>query len=140
MDDIKYEITDSPDEDSIAFIREELNKYNQQYSEPDNHKPITIIVRENDNVIGGLLGGTYWEWLYIDRFWINEKYRRKGLGKEILNAAEAEAIKRGCKNAHLDTHDFQALEFYKKNGYKIKSKLKNLPRGYNKYLMWKKLI
>ena len=51
--------------------------------------------------------------------------------------AEKEAKKRGCNNAHLDTHDFQAMNFYQKNNYEICGQLDDLPKGYNKYLLKK---
>jgi hypothetical protein len=44
---------------------------------------------------------------------------------------------RGCKYSHLDTHDFQTVDFSKKNGYEIVSELKDLPKGHNKFLMKK---
>jgi len=139
MKDLNYEFDNNPDESSVNYIKEELNKYNQKFSQPDNYKKLEIIVRVDNKIIAGLAGCTYWGWFYIDRFWIEESYRGKGLGSKILNKAESEAVKRGCKFAHLDTHDFQALQFYKKKGYRVKSRLKDLPEGYYKYLMWKKL-
>ena len=33
--------------------------------------------------------------------------------------AENEAIRRGCKHAHLDTMDWQALDFYLGMGYTL---------------------
>jgi hypothetical protein len=62
------------------------------------------------------------------------------LGKEVLKIAETEAVKRGCIYVHLNTFDFQAPEFYKKNGYKIKYQWKDLPKDHIRYEMFKKLI
>lgn len=138
MNDFNYIIESDPDENSINFIKDELNKYNQMFAEPDNHKLLAVFIKDTDNkIIGGLLGETYWGWFYIDRFWINEKYRRQGLGSKILKSAEEEALIRGCKYSHLDTHDFQTVDFYKKNGYEIVSELKDLPKGHSKFLMKK---
>ena len=44
-------------------------------------------------------------------------YRRQGIGRQILLAAEREAIERGCQYAFLDTMQFQAPAFYEKLGY-----------------------
>ena len=141
MDNINYYIEDKPDESSVNFIRNELNKYNEKFVETDNHKILSVFIKDKGNkIIGGLLGETYWGWMYIDRFWIDEKYRKKGYGLKILKLAEGEAIKRGCKFAYLDTHDFQAIDFYKKNGYEIMSELKEFPKGHSKFLMRKILI
>jgi hypothetical protein len=44
-----------------------------------------------------------------------------------------------CQHAHVDTHDFQAVKFYKKNEYEICDQLNNLPEEYNQYLLKKDL-
>ena len=138
MNDFSCILEEDININDIDFIKKELNKYNENFTEPDNHKILNVIIKDNNNnILGGLLGGTYWGWLYIDRLWIDEKYRKNGLGTKILEIAEKEAKKRGCKFAHLDTHDFQAVDFYIKKGYEIISRLNDLPKGYNKYLMKK---
>jgi ribosomal protein S18 acetylase RimI-like enzyme len=137
-DDLIY--TSHPDAAEIEFIKEELDRFNYRIVENDDHRPVNLIVKsKNGEIIGGLLGMTYWGWLDIDRFWVKEEHRQKGIGKELLRKAEEEAINRGCTRAHLYTHDFQAVDFYKKRGYEIKCELENLPGGHSKYLMIKKL-
>jgi GNAT superfamily N-acetyltransferase len=133
-------IYDNPSNEEVTFIKESLDSYNFRIVPPDNHQPLSFIVKsDTDEIIGGIIGGTYWDWLDIDRFWIKEEYRRLGLGTTLLKKMEEAAIQRGCNNAHLDTHDFQALYFYLKNGYVIKSELLDLPKGHTKYLLWKRL-
>ena len=86
-----------------------------------------------------MLGGTYWEWLYIETFWIDESARGQGYGRALLSTAEDEAIKRNCRYAHLNTHSFQALGFYEKHGYQKAGELTHLPAGHSRYLLWKEL-
>src|SRR5512136_314007 len=93
-------------DDDVQFIRQKLNEYNSGFVHPDNHERLCLVVRRGDKVIGGLVGGTYWNWLYIELFWVDENERNTGLGTRILARAEEIAIQRGCKNAHLETHDF----------------------------------
>jgi ribosomal protein S18 acetylase RimI-like enzyme len=133
-------IYDNPGDEEITFIKESLDAYNFRIVPHDNHQPLSFIARSDQNeIIGGIIGGTYWGWLVIDRFWIKEEFRRQGLGTTLLGKMEESAIQRGCNNAHLDTHDFQALEFYLKKGYTIKSELPDLPKGHTRYLLWKRL-
>ncbi len=140
MNDFNCIIESYPNENSINFIKDELNKYNQMFAEPDNHKLLAVFLKDEAGKIkGGITGGTYWDWLYIDSLWIEELIRHKGYGKKLLEVAEKEAKKRGCNNAHLDTHDFQAVNFYQKNGYEICGQLDDLPVGYKRYLLKKKL-
>lgn len=46
--------------------------------------------------------------------------RRKGLGTEMMKAAEVEARKRGCAQVRLEvsTRNYAAIEFYRGLGYK----------------------
>lgn len=130
----------NPSDSEIQYIKDELKLFNDRIVGDDNHRQINIIVKnDRDEIIGGLISGTYWEWPYIDRFWVHENYRNQGIGKSVLKLAEDEAKNRGCNNVHLDTHDFPAVNFYKKQGYIIRCELSNLPKGHTKYLMTKEL-
>ncbi len=42
MNDFNCIIESDPDENSINFIKDELNKYNQMFAEPDNHKLLAV--------------------------------------------------------------------------------------------------
>ena len=106
----------------------------------DGHTPLSIVEYDNDgNVIGGILGGTYWGWMYIDILWVDEKHRKQGIGTRLLHEAESEAVCRGCHHVHLDTMSWQAPEFYKKHGYEVIGILPDIPRGNQKYLLMKAL-
>ena len=130
----------SPSENEIRFIREALYQFNREQVGDDGHASLNIVEYDEDgNVIGGILGGTYWGWMYVDILWVSEKHRRKGIGKKLLCAAEKEALRRGCHHVHLDTMSWQAPEFYKKQGYDIIGVLPDIPSGNQKYLLIKAL-
>jgi len=127
-------------EEDAQFIRQKLNEYNFGLVSADNHKKLCLVVRREGDTIAGLLGGTYWNWLYIELFWVDKKMRGEGLGSGVLQKAEEIAVQRGCKNAHLETHDFQNLNFYLKRGYVVFGQLENLPEGYTKFYLCKRLV
>jgi ribosomal protein S18 acetylase RimI-like enzyme len=130
----------APAPGEVEFVWEQLAAYNRLYAGQDNHQPLTIFWRESKQaIVGGLLGGTYWDWLHIDILWIHTDLRGQGYGRALLEAAEQEAVKRGCRYAHLETHTFQAVEFYQKQNYTIFGELPDLPRGYTKYFLKKTL-
>jgi GNAT superfamily N-acetyltransferase len=133
----KIEISQT--EEDAQAIRERLKSYNNQFAPPDEHENLSLIVKRNGEVIGGLLGGFYWNWLHIDWFWVAEDARNTGLGGRILEAAEQMAVRKGCRNAHLETHDFQSLSFYQRRGYQTFGKLEDLPIGHTKYYLFKNL-
>ncbi len=133
---LETQITDQDRES----LRSKLREFNQKHAQPENHQDFMLIIKNDKGELqGGILCDTYWDWLHIDTLWLAEEFRNQGYGNKLLVAAEAEAKKRGCQNSHLETHDFQALDFYKKNGYEVCGQLDDLPQGYNRYLLKKHL-
>lgn len=128
-------IETTQNEMDAQFIRDKINEYNFNIVPHYNHEFLNLIVRRNNEIIAGLIGDTYWDWLYISLFWVDEHQRSLGLGSRILARAEEIAVERGCGNAHLETHDFQSLAFYQKRGYEIFGILENLPKGHTKYYL-----
>ncbi len=130
----------NPNKNDIEFVNNALEKFNNMHVGPDNHLLLNIVeYDENQNVIAGILGGTYWGWLHIDILWVDENFRSKKIGSRLLIAAENEAKKRGCHSVHVDTMSWQAPEFYKKHGYQLISELDNIPNGYKKFHFIKRL-
>ena len=129
-----------PQKNEINYIREALTQFNREYVGDDGHAPLNIVEYSTDGkIIGGILGGTYWGWMYIDILWVDEHFRRNGLGSKLLDEAEKEAVSRGCHHVHLDTMSWQAPEFYKKHGYEVIGILPDIPNGNQKYLLMKSL-
>ena len=130
----------TPTENEIKYIREELNQFNNERVGEDGHTPLNIVEYDtNGNIIGGILGGTYWGWMYVDILWVHENHRYKGIGSKLLLEAEKEAVHRGCHHVHLDTMSWQAPEFYQKHGYEVIGILPDIPNGNQKYLLMKAL-
>lgn len=130
----------NPNKNEIEFVNNALEKFNNMHVGPDNHLLLNIVeYDENQNVIAGILGGTYWGWLHIDILWVDENFRSKKIGSRLLIAAENEAKKRGCHSVHVDTMSWQAPEFYRKHGYELISELDNIPNGYKKFHFIKRL-
>ena len=129
-----------PSEKEIKLVRESLTAFNNVCAGEDCHAALNIVEYDKDgNMIAGILGGTYWGWMYVDILWVHEAHRKKGLGSKLLLAAEAEASRRGCHHAHLDTMSWQAPEFYKKHGYEVVGILPDIPSGNQKILFMKAL-
>lgn len=130
----------NPSEHEINFVRESLAQFNREIVGDDGHKLLNLVEYDDDGtVIGGILGGTYWGWMYIDILWVKEDYRQKGIGSKLLREAEKEAIQRGCHHVHLETMSWQAPKFYEKYGYEVVGILPDIPQGNQKYLLIKSL-
>ena len=130
----------NPSKKEIDLVRESLLQFNNACVGNDFHAPLNLVEYDADgNVIAGILGGTYWGWMYVDILWVHEDHRKKGIGTRLLWEAEKEALRRGCHHVHLDTMSWQAPEFYKKHGYTVIGILPDIPNGNQKYLLMKAL-
>jgi GNAT superfamily N-acetyltransferase len=131
----------TPASEDVRRIEQGLLQYNLQFAPPDGFQPLTIFLRNEDQtLIGGLLGETYWGWLHISILWLEESARGQGYGAQILQMAEEEAKCRGCHGIHLDTLNFQAPDFYQRHGYTAFGVLEDHPTGNTRYFLTKKLV
>lgn len=113
----------------MEFNRTHFVQWAQNHSSP-NPMPLHIfVVNEQDEMIGGLTGKTnaIHTWLEVSVLWVKEELRNQGLGRKLMEQAEAEARKRGCLYARLATSHYQAPEFYEKLGYILYGKVDNCP-------------
>ena len=117
------------------------NLYEFNFSKTGQHGEFISVFVRNDvgQIVGGAHGWTAFSWLHIDVLWLREDIRRKGLGRQVLEATEAEAKRRGCKFAELETFSFQAPEFYKKNGYTVFAELEQVAGEHRWYFLKKDL-
>lgn len=137
---LRFDITEKPHLEDIEFILQQLLAFNRKRAGEGNFKQLAIFLRDADNCLaGGLIGSTYWQWLYVDILWIDETWRGQGYGHALLEAAEQEAVRRGCKYAFLDTFSFQAPDFYQQQGYIIFGELPNFPPGYSRLFLKKEI-
>lgn len=135
------DLTSSPAPEDSQVIRNGIDTYNAAMGVPFDWVPLALFVRDPQGVIlGGLTGGTYWNWLYVALLWLHEEVRRQGLGSQLLARAEQEGLRRGCHHAFLDTTSFQALPFYLKQGYQLYAQLDDFPSGHSRYFLKKELV
>ena len=137
---LTYELTSRFDEEERKAIFDPLVKYNRLHAEDPNYLPLNVLVYEKpQHPVGGLWGHTAYGWFVIELLFLPERMRGQGNASSILHAAETEAMQRGCKNAWLDTHAFQARGFYESNGYNLFGELPDYPAGHARYFMQKAL-
>lgn len=136
---MKLEITENPSLEDDDLVINNLRKYNSEFA-ANKYKLLSCYFRNSDDeIIAGLTGKTYWNWLHIEHLWVDENGRGSKLGTQLVLAAEEEAKLRGCVGSTLDTFSFQALDFYKKLGYEVLGTLDNYSNNHQRYYLHKKL-
>jgi GNAT superfamily N-acetyltransferase len=128
-----------PIESRADVVRQGLARHNHTRA-PMVWAPLNVFVRDAEGrVRGGLVGETWGTSLFVSQLWVESGLRGRGFGAGLLAAAEAEARRRGCDFAHLDTMTFQAPDFYRRLGWQVYGVLDGYPDGHQRFSLRKSL-
>jgi ribosomal protein S18 acetylase RimI-like enzyme len=134
---MRIEITDSPREEDEAFVVAQTREFNRQFTDKDVRRLCVFARDEGEAIVGGLTGMTYWGYLDVGYLWVETSRRNQGIASRLLAAAEAEAVRRGCRRVLLDTYSFQAPEFYRKLGFREFGRLEGFNGGHVRHFLCK---
>nr|WP_188540884.1 GNAT family N-acetyltransferase [Paenibacillus segetis] len=93
-----------------------------------------FLVDEEDQVLGGIIGEICWNWLEIHYLFVEDEFRNCGYGKKLMSEALTIARDKECEFVKVDTLSFQALDFYKKQGFEVFGVIENAGRHTHYYL------
>jgi GNAT superfamily N-acetyltransferase len=143
MSDLRYETVFDPPREVLEPVNRGLHEYNLLQLGPqviNRYAGVVIIVKdEQGHVAGGIIGEMFWDWLHIDTLWVAPERRGSDIGTRLPTMAEDPARAKGFYHAHLETTDFQALAFSRKNGYEVFGTLEGKPAGHTWYYLKKDL-
>jgi ribosomal protein S18 acetylase RimI-like enzyme len=129
-------IVDEPDHDAVHFLEDRLYDYNVERTGFADGRLMAILMRDDGGTItAGLYGWTWGGCCEIKLLWVHAKLRGHGVGTRLLLGAEAEARARGAELIVLDTHSFQAPDFYRRFGFEIVGFVDDYPKGHRKIFM-----
>ena len=133
-------IETEPDPANVAFLEERLYEFNVQATGIADGKLFALFLRGAE---GAVIGGAYgWSWggtCHLRYLFIPPETRGQGQGTRVIQAIEAEARARGCGRILLETHDFQAPEFYRRLGFAVTGAVEGYPSGHSLLTMVKLL-
>ncbi|MCU6665439.1 GNAT family N-acetyltransferase [Silvania hatchlandensis] len=135
-------ITDTITEQDQEELLQGLRAYNGQFIDfTIVGGDIAVYVRDDSGTMrGGLIGRRVGEWLDIKYLWVCSETRTSGVGTQLMQMAEEEAKRQGCRHSLVDTLSFQARPFYEKQGYQLKMTLDDFPyQGMQRYYLSKAL-
>jgi len=82
-----------------------------------SHEPFGLLAHDGEKLVGSVIGKIFFNWLHIDLFWVEEAYRKKGIGTQLMKGAYEYAAVRELSGIEVWTQSWQAPEFYRKLGY-----------------------
>ena len=137
---MEYKIADLTKEEA-EYIGEKINEIVPSEVDAEEEEFVLKIENEAGEIIGGCVATAYeyrWSRVLLDDLWVDERYRRMGLGSMIIREVERIAKAKGCRVVTLGTASYMARPFYEKHGYTVFTTLKK-PNGYISYSLVKYL-
>jgi ribosomal protein S18 acetylase RimI-like enzyme len=126
---------------ALHEIDKGLKDFNHSQMPDPNAGPLLLALRyEAGEIMDGVRGRVAYGWLRIDILWVDESLRGRGYGGMLLSAAEGAFEHRHFHSVHLDTHEFQAPDFYRRHGYEVFATLDDYPSGERHFYFKKRLV
>ena len=127
--------------EEAAYIGEKINEIVPRETDADEEEFVLKIENENGEIIGGCIAEAYeyhWSRMFLNTLWVEERWRRHGLGSVLLREVERIAREKGCRVVTLGTASYMARPFYEKHGYTVFTTLK-MANGFISYSLVKYL-
>ena len=116
-----------------------LIRYNEQKMGKPRYRRFAVSLREKKKIVGGIVGEVWMTVLFIQLFWIDERFRGKGAGTRLIRKIENEARRFGAVRSYVDTMSVQAPGFYRRCGYKTFGSIDGYPHGVTRHWLTKTL-
>lgn len=128
-------VEDDPDPDDVALLERQVAAETARSTGQDGdvETQLAIFVRaEGGSIVAGIYGWTWGGCAELQHLWVDESQRGRGLATRLLDAAEAEAARRGCGQVVLFAHAANsgtAGERWARRGYELVGRVDDYPRG-----------
>jgi ribosomal protein S18 acetylase RimI-like enzyme len=138
--ELTFTLRAEPTPEERFRIIDPLIDHNEAQAGPRNTKEFAITVgSDSGQFIGGLLGFTHFNHFFVSAIYVDQQFRKEGIGRELMARAETLALEQSCDAIYLDTFDFQAPGFYEKLGFKVFGKLEEYPPGHARFFLVKRI-
>ena len=127
-------------EEQAEEIETRLEEFDEEYITYKMNGFIRIGMEDNGRLIAGLDACvTAFRILYVSTVFVDEEYRRKGVGEKLIREMEKRAAAMGINTIRLDSFNWQGKEFYEALGYQSAGHYDNAEDGYSEYFFLKRI-
>lgn len=127
-------------EEQVEDIETRLSTFDENYITYKMNGCIQIGMEENGKLIAGLDACvTAFRILYVSTVFVDEEYRRKGIGTRLIREMENRAAEMGVNTIRLDTFNWQGKEFYEALGYEAVGHYDHAEDGFSEYFFLKRI-
>ncbi|RAP35476.1 hypothetical protein B1207_12320 [Legionella quinlivanii] len=139
MTNINIVLDLEPSEQNNGILRRGIIDFNVAHLGEKAHNCSVFARDENENIIGGATLWVHSDAAYIDILWIEEAFRQQRIGSAIMKVVDDYARKQKLSALFVDTFDFQALDFYLKQGFQLVAEIKAYLLKHDRYYLRKDL-
>lgn len=127
-------------DNQIEDIENRLDSYDRNYISYKINANIHIGAQIDGELIGGVIACmTSFKMLYVSTVYIEEVYRRQGIGKLLMTELENRAREIGANMIRLDSFNWQGRDFYLNLGYEQVGYYCNEEDGFSEYFFIKRI-
>jgi N-acetylglutamate synthase-like GNAT family acetyltransferase len=125
----------------IDSVEDRLSEFNSEAIDRHDGRGLGFVIRDEEGQMIGIAAGYSWADISeLKQLWIEQAYRGRGYGHALLRAFVAEACRRGVRRVWVASYDFQAPEWYEKEGFKRMAELEGWPEGHTQVILCKTLF
>ena len=136
----RYEIKFGGEQDADV-IDDGLDRHNERFVQ-QKHGYIPLnrkLVDEQGRMIAGIVAGIgVWDNCFINALWVEEPYRRQGLGSLLLHTVEREAKEKGAVILMTNAGDWN-VGYFERQDFTVSGELRDFPTGHTCYELQKNL-
>ena len=137
---LTLELTDAPAADDLAVVDDGLHASNLAAADLDAVLPLAVFARDGaGTIVGGLRARSWGRAAEIQQLWVRTDLRGRGLGRRLIETAEAALVARGCTLVYLETFSWQAPSLYRRCGFDVAAQFDGMPDDGVKYVMHKRI-
>ena len=131
----------APKAEDVRLLEDRIYEFNAEATGTSDGKLLAVFLRDDTGaVVGGIYGWTWGATCCVRYLYVPAHLRHQGHGSRLMRMVEAEATARECRQIVLDTHDFQAPDFYRRFGFEVVGRVNDYPRGHQSLTMVKRLV
>ncbi len=132
MNSLTYRHIADPTNEQLSEIANGLDTFGLEQTGGEAPARVAIICEgRGSDVIGGAIGHTLRQRLFLTQLWVSEKNRSMGVGAELVRRMEEHARESGCCDVVVDTLNLKAVSFYERLGYQVYLVNPNYIRGFD---------
>lgn len=139
VQDIQLIVESNPSEADTIILRKGIVDFNASCIHEKASQFCVFARDEKNTIIGGASVWQHSDAFYIDILWIEENFRKKSIGTRLINEIFAQARLKNLKQIFVDTFDFQAFEFYKRQGFYELGRIEKYLLGHDRIYLKKEL-